>query len=346
MIKGLLSLLLILSLAVPVQALELTAPEVPESGRDIMPEKTGSFPDALGELLRKSLELLHPDFTEAAQIGFGILFSAMIFSLIPLFARRTQSAVNVTAAAAISSMMFQHTNSMIVCASDTVMEICEYGKLLCPVMTAALAAQGGVTGSSALYMGTTAFVTLLSMLVSRVIIPMIYLFLAFSVAYCALEEEVMKKFAEAMKNVLSWLLKTLLIIFTAYMSITGVISGTTDAAALKTAKLAISTAVPVVGGILSDASESLLVSMAMVKNAAGIYGILAVLAVFMGPFLKIGVQYLLLKATSLICSFFADKNISALLEHFSSAMGILLATVAAGCVMVLFSTVCYMKGLG
>ena len=82
------------------------------------------------------------------------------------------------------------------------------------------------------------------------------------------------------------------------------------------------------------------------KNAVGTYGILAVLAVVMGPFVKIGVQYLLLKVASAICSAFANKKISSLVDDFSTAMGFLLAVLATGCVMVLISTVCFLKGIG
>ena len=75
-------------------------------------------------------------------------------------------------------------------------------------------------------------------------------------------------------------MKIVLYAFTGYIGFTGVVSGTTDAMAMKAAKLTISGAVPVVGGILSDASEAVLVSAGIMKNAAGVYGILAVLAIF------------------------------------------------------------------
>jgi stage III sporulation protein AE len=139
-------------------------------------------------------------------------------------------------------------------------------------------------------------------------------------------------------------LKTLMIVYTTYMSLTGVIAGTTDAAALKAAKVTISTAVPVVGGILSDASEAVLVGMGLMKNAAGIYGILAALAVFAGPFLKVGIQYLGLKLSASLCGLFAAKPISNLIGDASSAMGLLLGMLAAACTMVLISTVCFLKG--
>lgn len=346
MTKALLAILFVLSLAIPTDAAEIAAPEVPQTGLSRMPQNTDSFSDALLELLHNSMRLLQPELEDALHVCFRVICAAVLFSLLSILLKRGNVSISLAGSVTIASLIFQHTSVMIRYASDTVWELCEYGKLLCPVLTTALAAQGGIHTSAALYTGTTAFITLLGMLVSRLIIPMVYFFLAFSVAYCALKEESMKKLADTVKSILNWLLKTVLIVFTTYMSVTGVVSGSTDAAALKAAKVTISSTVPVVGGILSDASESVLVSMAVMKNAAGIYGILAVLAVFMGPFIKVGLQYLLLKMSSALCGFFANKEIAMLIESFSSAMGILLAMVAASCMLVLISTVCFMKGIG
>lgn len=344
--KILVGMLIVLSLAIPTSAVEIAAPEVPQTGLDRMPHNTDSFGEGILELIQNSAKLLQPELENAIQLSSGVVFASLLFSLLLILTEKIHTTVSLAGATTIAAGLLQHTNAMIDCASETVWEICEYGKLLCQVLTTALAAQGGLTASAALYMGTTAFITFLSVLVSRLIVPMVYIFLLFSVAHCALNEEIMKKFSDSIKNVLSWLLKTLLIAFTTYMSVTGVVSGTTDAATLKATKVAISSVVPVVGGILSDASEAVLVSMGMMKNAAGIYGILAVLAVFMGPFVKIGAQYLLLKVSAAVCGLFANKSISVLVDDFSTAMGLLLSMVSAGCMMVLISTVCFLKGIG
>ena len=101
-----------------------------------------------------------------------------------------------------------------------------------------------------------------------------------------------------------------------------------------------------VGGILSDASEAVLVSAGTVKNAAGIYGMLAVIAIWIGPFLKIGLHYLLLKLTGAVCAIFGSKEMSGLVGDFSSAMGMLLAMTGSVCLMLMISLVCFMRGVG
>lgn len=246
----------------------------------------------------------------------------------------------------MASILLTSANSMIHLGAETVTSLSEYGKLLLPVMTAALAAQGGTTASAALYVGTTAFDMLLSSFISKLLVPMVYLYLALAAANSAIGEDVLKKMRDFIKWLVSWLLKTLLTVYTTYMSISGVVSGTTDAAALKTAKVTISSVVPVVGGILSDASEAVLVSAGLMKNAAGIYGILAVLALFLSPFLRIGVHYLILKLTAALCGLFGTKRMTDMIEDFSTAMGLLLAMTGSACLLLLISTICFMKGVG
>lgn len=342
--KLVLVMLLVHCLVVPAAASEITAPAVPHSGQEMMPEETGDFGNGILQILQKAIHALQPDFQKSLRSCKEILFAALLLSVVSVLIKGSGKGTSVIAAVVILLLTFQNTDTLIGLSSDTVREICEYGKLLCLAMTTALAAQGAVTASASLYAGTSLFTALLGGLISRFYVPMVYFFLLFSAANSALGEEYLRKLADSIKGFLSWLLKTLLIVFTTYMSVTGIVSGTTDTAALKAAKVTISTAVPVVGGILSDASEAVLVSMQLVKNAAGIYGILAALAVFISPFLKVGAQYLTLKLSAALCGIFASKNICALLNDIASAMGLLLAMLASSCTMVLVSTVCFLRG--
>lgn len=339
-------LLLILVLAVPASALEIEAPAVPEAGRLLMPEKTESFQEGLGQLFQRALSALYPDLREAGSIWVSLLAVVLLISLLELGGGPVGTVSRFAGAASVGVLLLGNTNAMIRLAEETVLQISDYGKLLLPVMSAALAAQGGVSASGALYAGTMFFSTLLSTLLSGFFVGGVYLFLTLSLAAAAMEEDVLKRIRDTVKNTISWCLKTILTVYTTYMSITGVVSGTTDAAALKAMKVTISSVVPVVGGILSDASESVLVSAAVMKNAAGIYGIFAVLSLFLGPFLKIGVHYLLLKASAMVCGIFGSKPAVSLIEDFSAALGLLLAVTGGMCLLMLISTVCFLKGVG
>lgn len=343
--KLMMGFLCLFLLTVPAAALEIEAPEIPSAYRDQMPDNTRNFQEGLQDLIIKAVNTLRPDLREAGRISGKILAAVLLTAVIQTASTFAHRIGQTTGAAAVSLTLLGETGAMIRLAAATVEEISGYGKLLLPVMTTALAAQGNITTSGALYAGTAFFTALLQSVLDSFLVPGIYGYLALSIGSAATGEGILKRMGDLLKQFLTWCLKTLLIIFTSYLSLTHVISGTTDAAALKAAKVTVSSVVPVVGGILSDASEAVLVGAGLMKNAAGIYGILAVLTLFLHPFLRISLQYLILKFTGAIAAVFDTPRMTAVIDAFGNAMALLLAMTGGTCIMMLVSTVCFMRGV-
>ena len=344
--KWIVIILLLAWMIHPVCAMEFTAPAAPEDVQPLMPEEQETFAQGLWYIIKTAISALRPEFANASKTSLSLIAAVLLLSILSNFSHQHSNAVRLTGAVAIGLMLLKPVNTFIQLGADTVVRVSEYGKLLLPVMTAALAAQGGTTTSAALYTATVIFDNILTVVVAKVIIPALYIHLCLCVAACAIEEDSLNRVRDFMKSGMTWCLKTVLYLFTGYISITGVVSGTVDASALKAAKLTISGVVPVVGGILSDASETILVSAGVMKSAAGIYGIFAVLAICVTPFLQIGMQYLLLKMTSAVCGIFGYKTAVSLIDDFTTGMGFVLAMTGTVCILFLISLVCFMKGIG
>ena len=155
----------------------------------------------------------------------------------------------------------------------------------------------------------------------------------------------MGKMRDLLKWLMEWSLKLSLYLFTGYMAITGVVSGTADAAAGKVARIAISGAVPVVGGILSDAADAVLLSAAAMGSGAGMWGVLTVIALFAAPAVKIGCQYLMLRLTAAVGESLGGGRCAALAGDFAGAMGLLLALVSTQTAVLLVSSLCFLRGV-
>lgn len=335
-----------LLLAVPVQAMEYTAPEAPEDAQELMPSESTSFGADLWKIITSAVEKLEPDLAHAALTCFSVFAVVMLVSVIRSLPGRCAQTADFAGVIGTALLLLQSTNTMVDLASDTITELSEYGKLLIPVMSASLAAQGGLTSSAALYAGTAVFDSLLVSGISNLLVPMVYVFLVLAIAAGATGQQMLTKLRDFVKWLVTWCLKTILYVFTGYISITGVISGTADAATIKATKLTMSGMIPVVGGILSDASEAVIAGAAVMKSTVGVYGLLAVSAIWISPFLEIGIQYLLLKLTAALCGVFETKMINDVVSAFSAAMGLLLGMTGSVCVLLLVSTVCFMKGVG
>ncbi len=339
-------IIIILFCILPVSAMDFTAPEVPDRGEEVMPDSYDTFAEGLIYVLRKAIGAINPSLSAAGETCLSLVAVMVLTSLVSSIAKEQEKTVGLVSAVMIGCLLLQQSGTFIRLSRDVITEISSYGKLLMPVMAAALAAQGGTTASAGIYAGTVFFDAILTTIASKLIIPLVYIFIALSIANSALGNNGLKELKGFIKWLITWLLKGTLYIFTGYITITGVVSGTADAAAIKAAKIALSGVVPVVGNIISDASETILISAGLMKSAVGIYGLLATISLCVGPFVQIGVQYLLLKATAALCRVISGEKSTALIRDFSTAMGFLLAMTGVMCLILLISTVCLMRGVG
>lgn len=324
---------------------EFTAPSAPEIAEKYLPPEIASFGDGVWYVIKQGLQHAAPNLSQAAGICCSIIAIAILISVVDNLFGVSQQTSHLVGVVAVSALLLNTAGTLIALGAETVQQISAYGKLLLPVLSTALAAQGGGGSAVLLYTGTIVFNTILTSVLSKVLIPGIYIYLGICIANRALSNETLSNMAKFIKGGITWVLKTALYVFTGYMTVTGVVSGSVDAASIKAAKLAISGTVPVIGSILSDASESFLAGVSIAKNAAGVTGLLTILAIWIGPFFQLGLQYIILKLSGTVCGAINGKGVSELVGDYSTAMGLLLAATGAIGFIHLFSTVCFIRGV-
>ena len=183
------------------------------------------------------------------------------------------------------------------------------------------------------------FADILLTVIERVLLPMVYLYIGTAAAGAVLEGDVMERIGELLKKVTGWILSGLLLLFTTYLTLSGAVAGAADAQAVKLAKSAVSAAVPVVGGILSETAESVLAGAGVMKGMVGAMGTLAVLGACLLPFLRLGCQYLLYQGASLVAATVGPKKLTRLIAALGDAFGLVLAMTAASALLLVISLV-------
>lgn len=321
---------------------------LPEEAEVLMPEIS---PSEQGDLWESIKTVFFNAIGNTGQsLKSGLRLCAVLLGITTLCAIVELSAVGkyagvitVAGALGICAAIVGTMQTMVSLAVGTVQDISAYSACFMPVMASVAAMSGCVTASTALYAGTVLFVELLLQLISKLLVPAVFLYLAISTAEAALSSDMLSELREFIGWLISKSLRILLYLFLAYMSATSVISGAADAAALKATKAAVSGMIPVVGGIISDASETLLASASILKSSIGIFGMVAVVATCLLPFLRVGIQYLLLKVTAAISGTVGLQSHIKLLKHCADAMGYLLAMCGTSALLLLISSVCFMK---
>jgi len=246
--------------------------------------------------------------------------------------------VLATAGVAIGS-----SSAFIGLGASTLQQLDTFSSALLPTMAAAGAASGALTSAAVKYAGTVLFLDILMTVTTRVIMPLIYAYIAASIGAAAFDSEGLRGAANLLKWVTGALITTIMMTFVGYLTITGVVSGSADVVTTRVAKTTISTALPVVGRIVSDAAETVLAGAAMVRNGIGVLGLLAVLAVCLLPILQLGAHYLMFKAAAGLSGTVTDKRIGGLIGNLGTAFGMVMGLTGAGAMMLFFSIVSMMR---
>ena len=106
-----------------------------------------------------------------------------------------------------------------------------------------------------------------------------------------------------------------------------------------------SAAVPVVGGIVSDAAECELAGAGLLRGMVGTLGTLALLGACLTPFLHLGCQYLFYQAASLVSAAAGPKKLTRLIAMLGDAFALVLAMTGTSAALLLISLLSSMTAL-
>lgn len=242
-------------------------------------------------------------------------------------------------ALSMTGILLGDLRGMLSLCVETLNQTSVFSTALLPVMAGALTVSGA-PATATITQGVTLFaLDLLIRCVTHILVPAVCAYIAIITVNAALGNDILSGLAVFIKWLTTGSLKLILTVFVAYLSISSTIGGSVDAVTLKTAKFAVSGSVPVVGGIISDATESMLAGMSVIKNSIGILGMLGVAAICIVPFLQVGINYLLFKAGTAILSPLCNSSLEKLMAGLSDSLGMMLGMLGTCSAVIFFELV-------
>ena len=318
---------------------------VPEGAKDLLGELSADenieVSEKLSALWRAAADLLTARMRDAAKNAATVLVITALCALAEAMAEgaAARSVISLGGVLAASSVLVGTVSSFFALGTETLTTLSQFSKALLPCIAAAAAASGTMGAATAESAATALFLSLLLSLMNVLIMPLIYACAAAVIADAAVGGSVLSAAARLMKKICTLLLTLLVTAFTVYFSVTGAISGAAGQLGVKLTKTAVSAALPVVGGILSDAASSVLVGAAMLRNTVGVFGLLVVLAICLAPVVTLGCYLVLYKLAAAVAETLADRRMCGLIGGIGDAFGMVLAAVGAGGFILLFSII-------
>lgn len=348
--RALAAALLFLFLAIPARAAPVdelvdtsrVTDELPEDSREFLEDLSpldGSARAAFGRIAAAGRERAHRALAEAVRTGCVLLIVCVLLSLADTLetGERTLEYAGFAGVAAIGAAGLSDFDSCLAMGLDSLRALCDYSKALLPALAGAAAMSGNAGASAAKYAASALFMDLLLECASSVVAPGVCALCALSIADAAVGNSTLKAVKKLLKTVCGLLLTALSMAFTGYLAVSGVIAASADAMTARLAKTAVSTALPVVGSILSDAAGTLAAAAGVLRGSIGLFGMAAVLGVCLGPFVSLGAKVLAFRLSAAVCQCVADKRFAALMEDLGTCFGMILAVNGAGALMMFVS---------
>ena len=216
-----------------------------------------------------------------------------------------------------------------------------------PVFSGVTAAAGKPASSVAYHATIFAAAQFFSQLMANLIVPLLGLFLAISIAGAATDVIKVESLAKSLKTAATWILTFCMTVFVGLLTVKGLVSGAADTVTVRATKFMISSFVPVVGGALSDAYNSVFGCLGVVKNTVGVFGIIAIAVTFLPVVLELTLMMAALWGSTAIGDIFGREKEVSILKAASSALTIMLGVILCYGMMIIVSiTIMLMLGTG
>ena len=231
----------------------------------------------------------------------------------------------------ITSIMLTSFSVTLDLVSSSIEKILILVRIIVPIFALAMNFLGRVSTSAGMYEIILLGVWLVQVIILKFIIPMIKFYVIISLVNNLNKEDSFSKLCKLIKNMVSWLLKTIVVFVAGLNLIKSLIEPQIDALGRNTVNRIIQ-ALPG-GGITSVLAGTFLGAGAVVKNSIGIVGIILILITVLIPVIKTFLIMVAVRITGVMIQPIGEKRYVEGVEALATGMSLLLQTILSSVVL-------------
>jgi stage III sporulation protein AE len=206
-------------------------------------------------------------------------------------------------------------------------------QVLLPILLTLLTAMGGIATAAILHPVMILSLSLLGTVITTIVLPLIYLSAILAIVNQVSSRLQVGRLVSLLKQVSLGILGICITIFVGVISIQGVAGAVADGVTIRTAKYMTGAFVPIVGRMFSDVMEAVIGTSILLKNAAGIVGVLIIFGLTLVPAIKIIVIALIYRVAAALIQPIDESGVGECLGSMSNSLIMVFAAVAAVGVM-------------
>lgn len=203
-----------------------------------------------------------------------------------------------------------------------------------PIMVAIMLTMGQSLQSAGNYTIVMGAGTVVSQISTNILVPLLNTFLGMSVVSGISQKVNLSGFCELINKVVKWVLTFTMSVFTAILTMQSIITSSADSAGTKATRFAISSFVPLVGGALSEAYQTVRGCMSMLKSGVGVFAILATGTIYIPALTSCVLWLIAINIAIALAGVFDMGQIIKLLKCVTIVINVLIAILL--CCMLIF----------
>lgn len=221
-------------------------------------------------------------------------------------------------------------------ASVTVTE--KFLLVLIPVLTSIVSVSGNP--ALALSFQSVSFIAaqLISGFVTGCVVPVVGAVFALDIVGTLMPAYKLNSLTGLVKKSITVVLSFVSTIYVSFLGLKGALANAADTIASKSIKLVITSAVPIVGGALSEAYSGIAGSLVLVKSTVGVFGICAIALINLPSCVQLLFWIFALRVGVAVADLFEQQGISLLLKSLSSTLVLLNVVLLFVAVLFIIST--------
>lgn len=291
-------------------------------------------------IIKKILNLLGSEVVESIKAIGSILAIIVIHAILRAISENLENEsvtklIYYAQYILIITIIMGNFSSIIKMVQDTSTNLVAFMNMLVPLLITLMMYTGSIVTSGVLEPIILFMINFIGNMIQNILIPLVLVFASLVIMSKLSDRVQIDKLAKFLKSGIVWVLGIVLTIFVGVLSLEGTMSSSVDGITAKTAKTIVSSAVPVVGKILSDSVETVLGGGIILKNAVGVVGVIIVLGICIMPIIKLATLTIAYKLLTAITEPIADAKVTSLLDQIGDIFKIFLAILSAMSVMII-----------
>ncbi|WP_094603311.1 Stage III sporulation protein AE [Sporomusa silvacetica DSM 10669] len=199
-------------------------------------------------------------------------------------------------------------------ARDTVGNMVGFMEALLPLLLSLLAGVGALTSAALLTSLMLLVISVTSVIVKDIVLPLLFLTAVLECVNYLSGTYRLSNLTGVLKQAGMMILGFVLVVFIGIVSIQGVAGSIADGLTLRTAKYATATFIPVVGKMFADTVELVMGASLLLKNAVGIFGVVAIALLCALPLIKLLSLIIVMKIAGALIQPMGDEKMAKCLD--------------------------------